>query len=459
MLSKAKLWMHKVPPVRLIVISFAIIILVGACLLTLPVCTKAGQITSFLDALFTAGSATCVTGLVLFDTYLHWTTTGQVIILLLIQVGGLGLVTFTTGMTLLLRKKLGLRNLQLAVENTNGDSGEIGSLIRMILAFTFSCEGIGALLLMIRFLPQMGRHGIWVSIFLAVSAYCNAGFDILGSVMANGNLIPYASDSLVNLTICGLIIVGGIGFVVISDIYRSKLQPAMHRKKRHSLNFHSRIVLFMTILLLVLGTIIYFILEYDNTLKPLHGLGAKLNVSFMQAVSPRTAGFASVDISKEHDFTKLFTVLLMFIGASPGSTGGGIKTTTALVLICTVLSIMRGDEEATFNHRRIDKFTIYRSLAITCIAILLVLIVTGIIANTTPGVNGTDALFEATSAFGTVGLTAGVTPRLSTVSRIAVIITMYIGRVGPLSLGLAISLKRGHNRPDSVLPEGRIIVG
>ncbi|MCH4239127.1 MAG: cation transport protein [Oscillospiraceae bacterium] len=459
MLAKAKMWMHKVPPVRLIVISFALVILVGACLLTLPVCTKAGHATTFLDALFTAGSATCVTGLVLFDTYLHWTNVGQVIILMLIQVGGLGLVTFTTGMTLLMRKKLGLRNLQLAVENTNGDSSDIGGLLRMIFSFTFACEAIGALLLMIRFVPQMGTHGVWVSIFLSVSAYCNAGFDILGSVMDNGSLIPYVADPLVCLTIGCLIVVGGTGFVVIEDIYRSRLEPLAHHQPRHSLNFHSKIVLLMTVLLVVLGTVVFFVLEYDNTLKPLQNFGTKLNASLLQSISPRTAGFASVDITKEHDFTKLFTVLLMFIGAAPGSTGGGIKTTTALVLVCTVLSVMRGDEEASFNHRRIDKFTIYRALAITCGAMMLVLVVTGIITSTTPNVSGTDALFEATSAFGTVGLTAGVTPRLSIISRIAVIITMYIGRVGPLSLGLAISLKRGHSHADSVFPEGRIIVG
>lgn len=459
MLIKAKMWLHKVPPVRLIVISFAIIIFVGACLLTLPLCTKDGQSTTFLDALFTAGSATCVTGLVLFDTYTHWTPVGQVIILALIQLGGLGLVTFTTGMSLLLRKKLGLRNLQLAVENTNGDSSDIGGLIRMILCFTFACEGIGALLLMIRFLPMMGTHGIWVSIFLAVSAYCNAGFDILGSIMKDGNMIPFVSDPLVCLTIGGLIVIGGLGFVVISDIYHAKLQPALSHVQRHGLNFHSRVAIFMALLLIVLGTIIFIILENDNTLATLPDLGSKLNASLFQSISARTAGFASVDIAKEHDFTKIFTVILMFIGAAPGSTGGGIKTTTILVLVCTVWSVMRGKDETTFLHRRIDKFTVYRALAITSTAMLLVLVVTGIITTADPRINGVDALFEATSAFGTVGLTAGVTPHLSDISRIAIIITMYIGRVGPISLGLAISLRRGHIHSDSVLPEGKINVG
>lgn len=459
MLSKIKLWLHKVPPVRLIVISFAIVIFAGACLLTLPLCTKNGQSTTFLDALFTSGSATCVTGLVLFDTYFHWTTIGQVIILALIQIGGLGLVTLTTGMSLLLRKKLGLRNLQLAVENTNGDSGEIGNLIRMIISFTFACEGIGALLLMIRFLPMMGAHGIWVSIFLAVSAYCNAGFDILGSVMKNGSLTPFVADPLVCLTIGGLIVIGGLGFVVIGDIYRTKLQPLLSRHKRHVLNFHSRVVILMALLLIVLGTVVFLVLENDNTLANLPNFWAKLNASLLQSISARTAGFASIDISKEHDFTKIFTVLLMFIGAAPGSTGGGIKTTTILVLVCTVLSVMRGKDETTFIHRRIDKFTIYRSLAITSTAMFLVLIVTGIITSSNPHINGVDALFEATSAFGTVGLTAGVTPQLSVISRIAIIMTMYIGRVGPISLGLAISLRRGHMHSDSILPEGKIIVG
>lgn len=459
MLSKIKMRLHRIPPVRLIVISFAVIILVGACLLSLPFATKGGQSTTFLDALFTAGSATCVTGLVLFDTYFHWTTAGQVIILTLIQLGGLGLVTFTTGMSLLLRKKLGLRNLQLAVQNTNGDSGEIGSLIRMIITFTFACEAVGALLLMIRFIPMMGAHGIWASVFLAVSAYCNAGFDIVGNIMKDGNLIPFAADPLVCLTIGALIVIGGLGFVVISDIFHAKLQPLAHHSQRRGLNFHSRVVLLMAALLIVLGTLVFFILEYDNTLKNLPDFGAKLNAALFQSISARTAGFASVNIAQEHDFTKLFTVLLMFIGAAPGSTGGGIKTTTVLVLVCTVVSILRGKEDTIFIHRRIDKFTVYRALAITSASMCLLLIVTGIITTFDPQINGVDALFEATSAFGTVGLSAGVTPRLSAVSKIALILMMYIGRVGPLSLGLAISLRRGHLHADSVLPEGKIIVG
>ncbi|MGI6283108.1 potassium transporter TrkG, partial [Caproicibacterium lactatifermentans] len=219
------------------------------------------------------------------------------------------------------------------------------------------------------------------------------------------------------------------------------------------------IVLSMAILLIILGTIVFMVLEYKNTLASLPNFGAKLNAALLQSVSPRTAGFASVDLSKEYDFTKIFTVLLMFIGAAPGSTGGGIKTTTMLVLLCCVHSVLRGQPEAIFHHRRIDKFTVYRALAICGVGMLVVLIVTGIITSTTPNVNGVDALYEATSAFGTVGLTAGVTPRLSPISRIAIILTMYIGRVGPVSLGLAVSIKHGHIHTDSVLPEGKIIVG
>ncbi|MDD3260845.1 MAG: potassium transporter TrkG [Oscillospiraceae bacterium] len=459
MLVKIKMWMHRVPPGRVIVISFAAVILTGSLLLCLPACTRPGEVTTYLDALFTATSSTCVTGLMLFDTYWHWTALGQVIVLVLIQIGGLGLVTFTTGFTLMMRKKLGLRNMELAVENTNGDSSDIGGFIRIILKFTFSCEAIGALILMIRFLPQMGLHGIWVSVFLAVSAYCNAGFDILGAVMRNGNLIPYAADPLVCLTIDALIVVGGLGFVVISNIYHTKIQPTLHHETRRPLSFHARIVILMASLLIVIGTVVFMALEYGNTLAALPNFGAKLNAALLQSVSPRTAGFASIDIAKEYDFTKIFSVILMFIGAAPGSTGGGIKTTTALVLICSVHSVLRGKDEATFNHRRIDKFTVYRALAITGFAMLLILIVTGIITSTTPNVNGLDALYEATSAFATVGLSASLTPRLSVISRIAIILTMYIGRVGPLSLGLAVSIKHGHVHTSSVLPEGKIIVG
>ena len=448
-------------PVRIIVGSFFLIIVLGTLLLTLPISSRDGTFTNLLDAAFTSTSATCVTGLVVMDTWTHWNLFGQIVILFLIQVGGLGVVTFTTGFTLLLRRRLGLRDLRLAQENTNGNAMGMAHLIRMILVFTFTCEAVGAIVFCFRFIPLYGAgQGIWISIFLAVSAYCNAGFDILGFIQPYGNLIPFANDPLVCITVSFLIILGGLGFVVISDVYFSKLYPTLRRKKRIHLNFHSIVVLTMSGFLLVAGTILYMICEYNNVMAGA-GFFEKLNISFLQATSMRTAGFASVNLGAEEDITKIISVVLMFIGASPGSTGGGIKTTTFVVLAATVISAMRGYDETILHKRKIDKSVVYRALAIFTIALLIVLITTGIILVSNPNhsVSAVDALFEATSAFGTVGLSAVGTQNLSEISQMALILTMFIGRVGPLSLGLALTMRRGRNAGASVLPEGKIIVG
>ena len=446
------------PPARLIVISFFLVIVAGTVLLALPVCARNGWGTCFLDALFTATSATCVTGLVVFDTWRHWNAFGQVVILLLIQVGGLGLVTFTTGFTLLMKRRLGLREMLLAEENTSGGPIGIIHLIRMILTFTFSCETIGAMLLMLRFVPKFGLHGVWVSVFTSVSAYCNAGFDIFGFELENGSLMNYAGDPLVCLTVGALIVTGGLGFVVISNLYRARIRPRLFRQAPSRMNFHSTIVLTTTGILITAGTLLFFACEYDNTLKKLD-FGGKVLASLFQSISARTAGFSTINIAEERDFTKIITVLLMFIGASPASTGGGIKTTTFVVLAATVLSALRGREETVILRRRIDKFVVYRSLAIVSIALLLIVTTTGTILACNSSTTGVDALFEAASAFGTVGLSANVTPTLTQISKTVVILTMFIGRVGPVSLGLAITLHRGRNAGSAVLPEGKIIVG
>ncbi len=448
------------PPVRLIVVSFFLIILVGTLLLMTPAAARDGRATSFVDALFTATSATCVTGLVPFDTWTHWSLFGQIIILGLIQTGGLGVVTFTTGFTILVRRKLGLRDLQLATENTAGNTIDVIRLVRMILVFTFSSELIGAGLLSIRFIGDYGPlRGIWISVFEAVSAYCNAGFDILGFRWKDGSMTGYADDPLVCLTIAGLIILGGLGFIVINDIYIKKIQPRLKKETRGHLNLHSSIVLKMTLFLLVLGTVLFFVLEYDNTLQG-HSFFEKLNISFFQSASARTAGFAAVDMGQTHDVTKLSTIFLMFIGAAPASTGGGLKVTTFIILISTVVSVIRGYDDTILSKRRIDKAIVYRALTILGLAFLVVFVTSGVImaTNGQHPVSAIDALFESVSAFATVGLTANVTQFLSPVSKIALSFAMFIGRVGPVSLGLALSTHKNH-KSGAVLPEGKVIVG
>lgn len=455
-----------IPPVRLIVISFALVILIGSGLLMLPIAARDGQTFHYLDALFTATSATCVTGLTVVDTWTHFNGFGQAVILFLIQVGGLGVVTFTTGFTVLMRRKLGLKDMVLASENTSGTGLEIPRLLKMILLFTVIAELIGALILMIRFVPEFGTYGIWVSVFMAVSGYCNAGFDILGHQQPGGSLINYAGDPLVSLTIALLIIIGGLGFIAISDIYFKKVYAFVIKlykrnkfnvqKKTSALNFHTHVVLITTAILLVVGTVVILACEWNDTMAHLNW-GEKINAAFFQSVSARTAGFASVDIGKEQSITQAFTILLMFIGASPASTGGGIKTTTLVVLIATVLSVIRGNEDTVVLRRMIDKATVYRALAIALCGILVVMIPTVIIAATSD-IGILAAVFESTSAFSTTGITMGITPLLNTASKLALIAGMFIGRVGPVSLALAIAMRKGRHS-SSILPEGKIIVG
>ena len=432
------------PPVRVIVISFVLIILVGTLLLMLPISSKVGGATP-IDALFTITSATCVTGLVVGDTFTLWTPFGQGVILACIQLGGLGLSTLAIGFSLLVRRKLGIREMKLASESSGGNGLDIAGLLKLTIIFTFACEAI------------FGVDGIWPSIFCAISAYCNAGFDVLGFVEGNSSMTAFAGDPLVSLTISFLIIIGGLGFIVVQDIYLCKIQPRFHHKDTTRLNFHSQICLRVTIVLLLFGTLGFFLLEFGNTMEGLNIL-EKLNCAFFQSTNTRTAGFASVDIAAQYEFTKVLSVLLMFIGACPGSTGGGIKTTTLTVLLFTVICTIRGKDEVVVLRHRFSTPAVYKAFSLTFIAILLVFIDAGVISSLNPDILYIDCLYEATSAFGTVGLSASVTPNLDPISKLILIFTMFIGRVGPLSFGLSI-LMRHKPKGDSIYPEGRMIIG
>ncbi len=443
-------------PVRVIVISFVLLIVLGTVLLILPMSSNQGW-TDPLSAFFTATSATCVTGLAVVDTTLHWSVFGQAVILALIQLGGLGLSTFAIGFSLLVRRKLGIRELRLATESSGGDRRDMASLLRLMLGFTFFCEALGAGLLMLRMVPLYGKAGIWPSVFVAVSAYCNAGFDIWGFVHGNVSMSAFAGDPLVSLTISGLIVIGGLGFVVVQDIYRCKLSPRFHRKNSQRLSFYSQICLRMTAILLVVGTLAFFLLEYGNTMKELNFF-EKLNAAFFQSANTRTAGFASVDIQKEFDLTKIVTIILMFIGGCAGSTAGGIKVSTFVVLAVTVASSIRGDESPVVLKHRFSVATVYKAFSITILGLLLIFIDAGVISHLNPPVPFMDCLFEAVSAFGTVGLSAGVTPRLEPVSQLVLCLTMFIGRVGPLSFGLSIMMRK-RGKGDSILPEGKMLIG
>lgn len=443
-------------PTRLITISFALVILTGTLLLTLPISSKAGTFTGLLDCFFTATSATCVTGLIVVDTYTHWTLFGQCVILLLIQIGGLGLVTFTTFFNIALGKKLGFKSLQLAQESINSSSFMgINKLVMMIIKASLSFELIGAILLSTVFIPKYGASGIFISIFLAISAFCNAGFDILGRETPFTSLVNYNNNPIVLGTIMALIIIGGLGFIVWHDLYKWR--------EEHRLSFHTKLVLSITAALIVTGFIAFALCEWNNplTMGPLP-IPQKLGASLFQSVTCRTAGFNSIDNAAMTPLGKLISTCLMFIGAAPGSTGGGIKVTTFAVIVFTVVSVVKGRDDAVIMHRRVDKRTVYKALSVVILAMTAIVGTVAIIyftnLPTMPDISGLDIIFETVSAFGTVGLTVGLSGTINAISHVVLALLMYMGRVGPVSLAYSLAVRQQNNRHE-VVPEAKILIG
>lgn len=421
----------------------------------LPACTKSGEGTGFLEALFTATSATCVTGLVVYDTFTYFTVAGQLVILSLIQLGGLGLVTFATFFNLAIRKKIGLKTLQVAKESVSSSStSDIGHLLRVVFIVTLVFELVGALILSTVFVPEFGKNGMYISVFLAISAYCNAGFDILGFLGPYSSLMPFNNNPVVLITIMGLITCGGLGFIVWQDIYSFR--------KTRKIHLHTKLVLAVSASLVVIGALLFAIFEWNNanTLGNMSTGDKILNSAFM-SVTMRTAGFNTVPVEGMFGITKMFSIILMFIGAAPGSTGGGIKVTTFLVLIMTVVSVVRGKGETVIAKRRVDKSVVYKAMAVVSTALIAVFISTATIFFTSHsgGVffKEVDSLFEAVSAFGTVGVSSGVTMLANDASRFVLLLTMFIGRVGPVSLAISLAMK--NENKSAVLPEAKIMVG
>ena len=441
----------KLKPVQVLVLGFAGIILLGTILLMLPFSTYHGHGIGFVDALFTATSAVCVTGLVVVDTGTYWTFWGQLVIMMLIQIGGLGFMTMATSVAILLGKKIGLKNRLIMQEALNQFS--IAGVIRLtkyVIFTTLFIEGVGALLLSIRFVPMFGLwKGIFSSIFHSISAFCNAGFDIMGNGVS---LMPFVEDPLVNLVIISLIIVGGLGFAVVADILRYT------ETKKFSL--HTKLVFTMTGTMIVVGFLLVFLLEFNNpeTLGNLTLKGKILGALF-HSVTPRTAGFNTLDMASMRLPTLLITIFFMFIGGSPGSTAGGIKTTTFGMIILKVISVVRGDDDVEFAHRRIARETINRALAIVFIAALIVVVEVLLLSITESHVTFQELLFEAISAFGTVGLSLGITSKLTFAGKLVIITAMFFGRLGPLTIVLAISNRRNNYKKLIRYPEGKIIVG
>ncbi|MCI7106647.1 MAG: TrkH family potassium uptake protein [Lachnospiraceae bacterium] len=436
--------------VQYIAAGFFLIILIGTCILMLPIASKSGEFTSFFDALFTATSATCVTGLVVFDTYLHWNLLGQLVILFLIQIGGLGFITISVGFAMAFQRKIGLRERDLVKESVNAlEIGGIIKLTRKILNGTLFFEGIGALLLSFRFVPRFGPvKGIYFSIFHAVSAFCNAGFDLMGGQGEYSSFVNYVGDPLVNLVIMALIVVGGLGFVVWSDISIKKFHW-----KQYSLN--TKLVLSITAGLIFGGALLLFLFEQGNTLEGLSA-GEQVLASLFGSVTARTAGFNTVDTGALRPESKLLTIILMFIGGSPGSTAGGIKTTTFAVMMLYVISNLRGESGCNIFHRRISDEVIKKASMVFCLNLILGLTSTLLIMATS-NLGMSDILFEVYSAISTVGMTTGITRDLNTVGRAVIILLMYCGRIG--SMTFVLSLVQRQDKRNLTLPTEKITIG
>lgn len=441
----------KIHPSQFLLLWFAVVIFIGATFLNLPIASMDGKSIGFIDALFTAASAVCVTGLTVVNTAAHWTLFGKIVIVLLIQIGGLGIMTMATLIAFLFGKKITLKDRLLMQEEMNTSTLQgIVLLTKRVLFMTIAVELVGVILLSLVFVPDFGLlKGIWFSIFHAVSAFCNAGFDLLGNSM-----VDYVSNPLINFTIISLLIIGGLGFYVLMDI--------VQRKKLKKLLIHSKIVLLITGFLLVFGFLIVFVFEYSNP-QTLGGLNlpGKIMSSLFLSATPRTAGFNTLDTSALSPVTTFFIIMLMFIGGSPGSTAGGVKTTTVGVIVIAIVGLVRGSEDTEIFKRRIPVTMILRAIAIMGIAILLVILTTTILLVTerNTGFSFVDIIFETVSAFGTVGLSRGLTPNLTDIGRIVVTLTMFVGRLGPLTIAFGIAQNQHKNKGYYKYPEGKIMVG
>lgn len=441
---------HRISQTQVIALGFALIILLGTLLLMLPISSRSRTFTPPLTALFTATSASCVTGLVLKDTYTYWSIFGQLVILTLIQIGGLGFMTIATFFSMIMRRRIGLREREIMTESINVvQIGGIVKRMRHILVRTLVLELVGALLLMVRFVPQYGwPKGIYFGVFHAVSAFCNAGFDLMGEYGAFSSFVPYAGDAYVCLILMALIIIGGIGFLVWEDL----LQYRLAFRRYH---LYTKIVLTTTALLILVPTLLFVVLEWNHTGAGLP-FGEKLLTALFDAVTPRTAGFNTTDTASLSDAGKLLTIILMFVGGSPGSTAGGIKTTTVVVIaLYTVTGVMRKRVVQIFG-RSLEKDALKKATAVLFTNLSLAL--TGALGiSAIQSLPMLDILFETFSAIGTVGMSTGITRELAPASCLIILFLMYCGRVGSISFASALLEKRA--KPSITYPEEPIMIG
>jgi trk system potassium uptake protein TrkH len=423
-----------------IMISFLLVIFVGSLLLSLPISIADGKTVSYIDALFTATTATCVTGLVTLPTVTTWSTFGQVVILCLIQLGGLGIITVMSGFMIMLHKKIGISDRLLLQDafNLNTLSGLV-RFVKKVIAGTFFVEGVGALLYMMVFVPQYGAKGIWISLFNSISAFCNAGIDII----SENSLCSYATNPVINIVTSFLIVTGGIGYVVWWDFIR-----VIKIYKTHGINcfkkltLQSKIAISMTALLIFAGGVLYFIFEYNNPLTiGNYNLFDKIQVSLFQSVTTRTAGFATIAQENLTNSSAILSLLLMFIGGSPVGTAGGVKTVTIAVLVITAFSLVRDKNEITIFNRAISQKAVKKSVAVVGTSFVIMFISTIMLSLVTDA-SVIDILYETVSATATVGLTRNLTPSLNMLGKLIIIVTMYFGRIGPITLAIALNTKK-----------------
>lgn len=437
--------------VQTIALGFLLIIAAGTILLMLPIASRDGESVGFLNALFTATSSTCVTGLVVVDTYTTWTLFGQMIIILLIQIGGLGFISIGVFFSIFLKRRIGLKERNLIQESVN--TLQIGGAVRLvqkIVCYSIVIEGTGALLLMIRFIPQFGwLKGIWYGVFHSISAFCNAGFDLMGQFEPYGSLTMYYDDVLINLVIMALIIVGGIGFIVWDDI-------SAHKWKMNKYMLHTKIVLVMTLALIIGGSLCFYLFERENLLAGMDWKGQVL-ASVFGAVTPRTAGFNTVDTGAYTEGTRLLTVLLMFIGGSPGSTAGGVKTTTMMVILLYIWSNLRNKKGLNIFGRRLDEDSIKKASTVFFINLLLAAASSLLMSGLEQAMPMSDVFMEVFSAIGTVGISTGITRDVTLASKCLLILLMYSGRIGSMSFALSFTEKKQGSLVK--LPTERITIG
>lgn len=444
---------RSISPARTIVLGFLAIISVGTLLLFMPFSAKSGEFTDFFGCLFTALSATCVNGITIYDTYSQWSVFGQSIIMLLIQIGGLGFIAFVTFFNLMLGRKVGLVKTRNAAEEfAMSGVKSVKPLFFRLIAYTFSIEIIGAALLMLTFVPRYGGYGVFMSFFTAVSAFCNAGFDLMGIEGGGVGFSCFADEPLFVVTMMMIVMLGGLSFVVLQDIY----ECIRHRRR---LCLNTKVVLMFTGILFVIGFAVYLVVELTNP--DVFGEYSPLTVittSAFASFGARSAGICIAPLPCANEMSQIFTIIFMFIGAAPGSMGGGIKLTTLAILVATVWSVIRNRNHVELLKHTVSKQVVFKAITVVFLSIVFVLagFMTVYLSDTSLAAN--DVLFEVVSAFSTTGFTSGVTVQSDLPARFIIMVIMFIGRIGPVSLVLSLA---GNKPPDksTVLPESDIMVG